>query len=342
MNNKKHQKPGNRKPGNASQFDLMIIGGGVTGLAAAMYAGRLHLKTLVLGSTTGSEMPIGGTITLTEIVENYPGFLRTSGPELAEQMRNHAEDYSEYVAIREERVVDVQQICETSCFAVITEKHQYSAKTIIFATGTQWRKLDIKGAEEFENRGVQYCALCDGPLYRDQAVAIIGGSDTAVKEALLLAKYAKKVFVIYRGEKLRAEPVNAKRIENEPKIEVICCTHVVEIRGNKVVESIVMDKAYKGEKEMKVDGVFGAIGNIPLSHLAKKLDVNTNDKQEIIIDHRDSSTNIPGVFAAGDVTDKEFKQIATGAAEGVLAAYSAYKYVNENEFVCIFYDEQYR
>ncbi len=342
MKNEKQQKLDIEKPENASIFDLLIIGGGVTGLAAAMYAGRLNLKTLVLGSLSGSEMPIGGTITLTQIVENYPGFIRLSGLELAEQMLKHAEDYGEYVSIREERVVDVEQICETSCFQVKTEENRYSTKTLIFATGTQWRKLDMKGAGEFENKGVQYCALCDGPLYRDQAVAIIGGSDTAVKEALLLAKYAKKVYIIYRGDKIRSEPVNARRLEAEPKIEVIYRTHVVEIKGNKGVESIVLNKAHKGKKEIKVDGIFGAIGNLPLSQLAKNLGVKTNDKQEIIIDHRNSTTNIPGVFAAGDVTDKEFKQAITGVAEGVLAAYSAYKYVNENDFVCTFYDEHYR
>lgn len=342
MKNEKLQKPVNGAPEGDSLFDLTIIGAGVTGLATAMYAGRLDLKTLVLGSSWGTEMGIGGTITLTEIVENYPGFVRLSGPELAEHLRDHAEDYREHVTIREEQVVDVYQDCERLCFMVKTDKNPYAAKTLIFATGTKWRKLEMKGAAEFENRGVQYCALCDGPLYRDKVVAIIGGSDTAAKEALLLAKYAKKVYIIYRGEKLRPEPVNAKRVLADPKIEAICCTQVVEIKGNKVVKRIALDKPYKEKKEIDVEGVFGAIGNIPLSDLARKLGVKTNHKNEIIIDHRDSSTNIPGVFAAGDVTDKEFKQAITGVAEGVLAAYSAYRYVNEKEFVCTFYDEQYR
>jgi thioredoxin reductase (NADPH) len=342
MNNTKLQKPGNEAPEGDSLFDLVIIGAGVAGLATAMYAGRLNLKTLVLGSSWGTEMGLGGTITLTHIVENYPGFVRLSGPELAEHLKEHAEDYKEHVSIREEKVVNAYQNCEKSCFMVSTDKNHYAAKTLIFATGAEWRKLEMKGAAEFENRGVQYCALCDGPLYRDKVVAIIGGSDTAAKEALFLAKYAKKIYIIYRGEKLRPEPVNAKKVEADPKIEAICCTRVVEIKGNKVVERIVLDKAYKGKNEIEVDGVFGAIGNIPLSNLARKLGVKTNHKNEIIINHSDSSTNIPGVFAAGDVTDKEFKQAITGVAEGVLAAYSAYMFVNENEFVCTFYDEQYK
>jgi len=342
MNSKEPQRPENEAPAGDSIFDVVIVGAGVTGLATAMYAGRLHLKTLVLGNSWGTEMGVGGTITLTHIVENYPGFVRLSGPELAEHLKEHAEDYREYVSIQEEKVVDASQNCERKCFMVRTDENLYASKTLVFATGAEWKKLDMKGAAEFENRGVQYCALCDGPLYRDKVVAIIGGSDTAAKEALFIAKYAKKVYIIYRGQKLRPEPVNAGKIEAEAKIETICCTKVEEIKGNKVVESIVLSKPYKGEKEIEVDGVFGAIGNIPLSRLARNLGVKTNEKNEIIINHSDSSTNIPGVFAAGDVTDKEFKQAITGVAEGVLAAYSAYRFVNESEFVCTFYDEQYK
>mgnify|MGYP005860821603 CR=1 FL=1 len=327
MNDRKLPNTQHESHREDSIFDLIVIGAGVTGLATAMYA--------------GTEMSIGGTITLTEIVENYPGFDRTSGPELAQHLTHHAQRYSEHVAIREEKVVDAVLVCERPCFMVKTETNQYAAKALIFATGTRWRKLEMKGAAEFENRGVQYCALCDAPLYRDKAVAIIGGSDTAAKEALLLARYAKKVYIIYRGEKLRAEPINAKRVAEEPKIEVIYHASVREIKGGKVVERIVLDKKHNGSREIEVDGVFGAIGNAPLSGLAEKLGVKTNQKKEIIIDHRTAATNVPGVFAAGDVTDKAFKQAVTGVAEGVLAAYSAYKYVNEKDFVCIFYDEQY-
>lgn len=321
-------------------YDTVIIGAGPTGLSAAMYAGRLNLKTLVLGASSGTELPIGGVITLTEIVENYPGFKRLTGPELAEKLKDHALDYSERVEIKEERVTSVKK--EKNHFDIKTEKgNQYISKTIIFASGTKWRKLPMKGAKEFENKGVHYCALCDGPLFRDKIIGVVGGSDTAAKEALLLSEYGKKVYIIYRGEKIRPEPVNAKRVKKNKKIEVLTNTNIVEIKGSKFVEMVVLDREHNGSKELKMDAVFGAIGSIPLSDLAKQLGVETNKNNEINI-NRESKTNIPGVFAAGDVVDTVFKQAIVGAAEGVHAAHSAYTYINENEFVTTFDDEVYR
>ena len=194
-------------------YDTIIIGAGVTGLATSMYAGRLNLKTLVLGQASGSERPIGGVITLTEIVENYPGFIKLTGQELASNLEKHAKTYSEFVEIKESSATEIKS--EAGCFNVITDKNDnYQTKTIIFATGTKWRKLPMKGAKELENRGVHYCALCDGPLTKGKIVAVVGGSDTAAKEALLLSEYASEVYIIYRGEEIKSEPVNAKRVKN--------------------------------------------------------------------------------------------------------------------------------
>jgi len=169
-------------------------------------------------------------------------------------------------------------------------------------------------------------------LYKDKVVAVVGGSDSAAKEALLLAKYCPKVYIIYRREKLRPEPINARRIEREPKIVVITETNVTEILGESKVTGVKLDKPYNGSDTLQLDGIFVAIGGIPYSDLAKKLGAELNAKGEIKID-RSSRTNIDGMFAAGDVVDSEFKQAITGVAEGVHAAYQAYKYVNENEFV---------
>ena len=321
------------------EYDLIIIGAGGVGLASAMYAARLGMKTLVLGHSHGSELPVGGVITTTNIVENYPGFTKISGMELAKKIEEHARSY-DLVTIKEEKAVDVEK--EGQCFIVKTSKsgkeaeNTYRAKSIIFATGTKIRKLPetVKGAREFERRGVNYCALCDGPLFKDKIVAVVGGSDAAAKDALVLAEYAKKVYIIYRGEKIHPEPVNLERIEKNPKIEVINNTNIVEIKGDQKVTAVVLDNPYKGSNELQVDGVFVAIGHIPLSELAKKIGVETNDKDEIIINHKDSSTNIPGVFAAGDVTDKPFKQLITGVADGCTAAYSAYEYISKNKVVC--------
>ncbi|MDW7726487.1 MAG: FAD-dependent oxidoreductase [Candidatus Methanoperedens sp.] len=322
-------------------YDVVIIGAGVTGLAAAMYAGRMNMKTLVLGASSGTEQAIGGIITLTEIVENYPGFIRLSGSELAENIKKHAEDYKDNVTIDEDRVKEVELCNEKGGFIIKSDEKEYQSKSIIFATGAKWKKLPMKGAKEFENKGVHYCALCDGPLYKNRVVAVVGGSDTAAKEALFFAEHASKVYIIYRGEKIRPEPVNAERVKKNEIITVINRTNIVEIMGDKKVSKISLDNKYQGKDTLDVDAVFGAIGSTPISGLAKSLGVKTNEKGEIIIDHKESTTNIDGVFAAGDITDKDFKQAITGVAEGVIAAHSAYKYVNENEFVTTFYDREY-
>ena len=221
------------------EFDFIVIGGGVSGLAASMYAARLGLKTLVLGASHSSELPIGGVITTTNVVENYPGFIRLTGTELSENIRKHAESY-DLVSIKQEKVEDIEKTKEG--FNVKTKKEEYFGKTILFATGTKWKKLEAPGAKEFENKGVAYCALCDAPLFKNKVVAVVGGSDSAAKDALLLAEHVKKVYVIYRGEQIRPEPINMKRVLDNKKIEIINNTNIREVRGEKNVKSVVLDK----------------------------------------------------------------------------------------------------
>jgi thioredoxin-disulfide reductase len=304
-------------------YDLMIIGSGVTGLGAAMYAARLDLSVAVVGNVDG------GTITLTDDVANYPGFIQLTGQELADKMKEHALDYP--VTIETGTVVDLFRDKE-NYFYVVTENKTFLAKSILIATGLKEKELEVPGHEELKNRGVSYCALCDAPLYKDKVVAVVGGSDSAAKEALLLAKYCPKVYIIYRRKEIRPEPINGRRIEKEPKIEVITETNVTEILGDEKVIGVKLDKPHNGSDTLSLDGVFVAIGGIPYSELAKKIGVELNSKGEVIID-RSSRTNIEGVYAAGDVVDSEFKQAITGVGEGVHAAYQAYKYVNETEFV---------
>ncbi len=304
-------------------YDLVIIGAGVTGYSAAMYSARLELEVAVIGDLEG------GTITLTDDVSNYPGFSQLTGKELAEKLKAHALDYP--VHFETGTVQDLFK-CEKNCFYVVTDKKTYLAKSVLVATGMKERELDVPGHEKLKNKGVSYCALCDGPLFRDKVSAVVGGSDSAAKEALLLAKYSDKVYLIYRKEKIRPEPVNAKRIANEPKIEVITKTNITEILGEDRVTGVKLDRPHNGSDTLELDGVFVAIGGIPMSDLAKKVGVEVNKTGEIIVD-RSSRTNVAGVFAAGDVVDTEFKQAITGVAEGVHAAYQAYRYVNENEFV---------
>jgi thioredoxin reductase (NADPH) len=306
------------------KYDFVIIGGGGSGLAAAMYAARLKLKSLVLGATNGTELPVGGIITTTNIVENYPGFEKLTGFELAKKIEDHARSYKE-VTIKEEKAETIKKYGKG--FEIKTKKRKYSGKTILFATGTKWRELDVKGAKEFKNKGVNYCALCDGPLFKNKIVAVVGGSDVAAKDALLLTQYAKKVYIIYRGENIHPEPVNLEKIKNNKKIKIINNTNLKEVVGDKLVNKVILDKPYKKSNELKLDGVFVAIGHIVLSDLAKKLKVKLNKNGEIKINHMTSETSVKGIYAAGDVTDKQFKQLITGVADGCTAAHSAYEYI---------------
>lgn len=309
----------------SEKYDFAIIGGGGTGLAAAMYGARLGLKTIVFGYTHGTELPIGGVITTTNIVENYPGFIKLTGHELAKKLEEHARAY-DLVTIKNERVDEIKK---GKGFSIKTKKGEYEAKTVLFATGTKWRELEVPGSKEFMNKGVHYCALCDAPLYKGKVVSVVGGSDSAVKDALVLAEHAKKVYIIYRGERIRPEPVNLKRVEAKKNIEIINNTNIKEIHGTQFVEKVILDKPYKGKKELELDGVFVAIGHIALSDLAVKLGVKVDKKNEIIINHATSETSVPGIFAAGDVTDKQFKQLITGVADGCTSAHSAYEYINK-------------
>lgn len=305
------------------KYDTIIIGGGIAALGAAVYCGRFQLKTAVIAEK------LGGTIMLTDDVSNYPGFDKITGMDLFEKVKKHAKEYD--IDIIEKRVEKVKK--GSGCFKISTNEKTYETKTIIIATGTQWRKLNVPGEKEFTNRGVHFCALCDGALYKDKILGVVGGSDSAAKEALLLTKYGKKVYIIYRKEKIRAEPINLKKVEADKKIEIINNTNVKEIKGDKFVKKVILDKPYKGSKEFKLDALFIEIGHIPISELAKQIGAKTNEKNEIIVD-RDSKTNIKGVFACGDVVNSKFKQAITGVAEGVIAAYNVYQYINNEAPVC--------
>jgi len=302
-------------------YDFVIIGGGASGMSSAMYSSRLGLKTLVL-----AEMP-GGLITTTHLVENWPGTKQISGPDLGISFYEHAKISG--AEIKNESVKKVEK--KDKFFKVATSSGEYEGKSILFATGTQHRHLGVPGEKEFENKGVSYCALCDGGFFKNKVVAVVGGGDSAAKEAIFLSEHASKVYLIVRRDILRAEPINADKISKTPKIEILYKTEIEEILGTNKVEKIRFKKTEGkySEKEIPVDGVFMAIGHIAQTDLAKELGVELNEKGEIKI-NRKTETNIPGVFAAGDCADTEFKQAITGSAEGVTAAYYAFHYCNSN------------
>lgn len=306
-------------------YDVAIVGGGCTGLGAAVYSARFNMKTIIF---TGR---LGGLIQDTHLVENYPGFKRLSGYELYQNLYEHAKDYSDLVDFKEEFVKNIEK--KDKNFVVYGEKTKIEAQTIIFAAGTRRRKLEVPGEKEFASRGISYCATCDSPLFKNKICIMVGGSDSAAKDGLLLSEHAKKVYIVYRGEKIHPEPINMKRVEaaiRKNKIEIITNTNIVEIKGDKFVTSVVFDKPYKRSKEFKCDGVFIEIGHIVESDLAIKLGVKVDKKKEIIVD-RDSKTNVPGIFAGGDVVSRDWKQAIVGVGEGVLATNSAYIYIQEKK-----------
>jgi thioredoxin reductase (NADPH) len=295
-------------------YDIIILGGGPTAIGCAIYAARFAMDVLIIGKV------FGGLIATTDLVENYPGITSTSGQGLMDKFKEHMNSLN--IPYISDEIRSIEKV--EDYFILNSFFQKFKAYSICIATGSERRKLGIPGEEDFAGRGVSYCATCDGPFYKDKTVCVIGGSDSAAKEALFLAQNARKVFIIYRGDDIRAEPINKKRVLENKKIEIIYQTNINEIKGDHKVKSIVFDNG----EEFEVEGVFIEIGSIPNSDLAKHMGVITNNKGEIMI-NRKSETNIAGIYAAGDVADAPFKQAITGVAEGVIAAYSAFEYLKD-------------
>lgn len=295
-------------------YDLIILGGGPTAIGCAIYAARFAMDILMIGKV------FGGLIATTHLVENYPGITSTSGQGLMEKFKEHMDSLN--IPYITDEIGSIEKVDDH--FVLQSFFQIFKTYSICIATGSEKRKLGIPGEERFAGRGVSYCATCDGPFYKDKTVCVIGGSDSAAKEALFLAQNAQKVYIIYRGDEIRAEPINKKRVLENKKIEIINKTNITEIKGENNVKSVI----FENKKELSVDGVFIEIGSIPNSDLAKKAGIITNNKGEIVIS-RKSETNIPGIYAAGDVADAPFKQAITGVAEGVIAAYSAFEYLRD-------------
>lgn len=296
-----------------TDFDVAIIGGGCAGLAAALYAKRYDLDTVVYAKE------LGGLITTTHLVENYPGIKPMSGWDMMEK-------FIEQMKIFDVEVVEkpVESLARPDDFVLSVDGEDVSAKAVIFATGTQHRSLDVPGEEEFRNRGLSYCATCDGALFKGREVVMVGGGDSAAKESLLLADYCDHVYIVARST-LKPEPINGRRVAERENITVIEGNQVVEVLGDESgVSSVRLQDSFEGSDVLEVGGVFVAIGHIAQTALARPLGVEMNKKGEIVID-RESRTSIAGFYAAGDCTDTSFKQAIISAAEGSQAANSAYE-----------------
>jgi len=289
-------------------YDVAIIGGGPAGITAAIYCARYRLSSIVFCEE------FGGQVTKTHRIENYPGFKTISGVELAARFREQLEFNK--VTIEESQVQGISKQGDTFLINAKTE-----ARSVILAMGMKHRKLGIPGEEEFIGRGVSYCATCDGAFFRDKTVAVVGGNDSAAVAADILSQHAKKVYIIYRKESLRAEPAWIERLNAEPKIEIISKTNVVEIKGTSLVEKVILDTG----KELKVDGVFIEIGSIPSTALTAGLGVKT-DKDGFIPVDSSQATNIPGVYSAGDISSGSNRmwQIVAACSEGAIAAQSIF------------------
>lgn len=293
-------------------YDIIIIGAGAAGLTAALYAYRYNLNTLLISKD------IGGVTLEAHSIENFPGYKGITGIELIKQWVDHIKSLK--VEIQLDDVVNIEK--QKDNFVITTKNgKKFQSKTVILALGMKRKHLNIEDEDKFLGKGVSYCATCDGPLYKNKIVAVIGGGDTALMDAQFLVEHAKKVYIIHRRDELRAEPKREEQIKKNKKVEIIYNTNVKEIKGKDFVSSIVLDN----KTELKVDGIFIDVGFIPSIDIIKKLNVRCDEHDYIIVNNK-QETNIPGLFAAGDITFNSLKQIITAAAEGAIAAFSAFRY----------------
>jgi thioredoxin reductase (NADPH) len=309
-------------------YDILIIGQGAAGFSAALYAARYQIKPIIFGASFGGETATGG------LIENYPGYPEIDGFDLMMKFQEQAEKYE--VPIVAEDVVSIKR--DGHCFeATTTEGNVFRGVSVILAVGRERRKLGLEHEYEWTGRGVSYCSTCDAPLHRGNTVAVVGGGDAAVKGAVLLSKYADKVYIIYRQERFtRPEAANLQQMEDRPNIEPIFSTNVVELKGGDTgLTGVVLDRDYNGSIELALEGLFIEIGADPRIELPDQLGLELNDLNEVKVD-KFGRTSVEGVFAAGDLTDGagDLKQTITAASLGAMAATAAYEYVSTHGSRC--------
>ncbi len=300
-------------------YDVIVIGAGPAGLAAGIYGKRAGYNILVLDTSSIS----GGQILNTYEVDNYPGIPGVSGTELADAMKKHCEKLGvEFARGRVSSIVDNGEIKE-----LITKKENFQTKTVIIATGATNRKLGCPGEDEFSGMGVSYCATCDGAFFKDKVVAVVGGGDVALEDAAYLARACKKVYLIHRRDEFRGAVVLQNQIKSLDNVELVLDSTVESIIGNDSVEKLLIkNKKTDEEKELEVEGVFIAVGTVPNTKTISGLP--SLDDRGYIIAGETCETNIPGVFAAGDVRTKRLRQVITATADGANAITSITNYLN--------------
>lgn len=299
-------------------YDLVVVGGGPAGMSAALYAGRYKMSTIMFTDS------FGGTTSSAHKICNYPGIKEITGMQLMSDMTEQITDLK--IPLYYDKVVDIKK--ENDIFIVNTDQRTLKAKKVILGIGKKKKKLGLKREEELAGKGIHYCATCDGAFYKDKIVGVIGGSDAAVTASLLLADVAKKVYLIYRKDKLRSEPMWTEALNKQEKIEVCYNSEVIELLGEERLEKIKLNT----QKTIEIDGLFIEIGAIPNTDLLNKLDIKLDSREEIIVD-KEQRTNIFGIFAAGDATNvSDLKQIVTAVSQGAVAAYHSYIDLKANKW----------
>lgn len=303
-------------------YDCVVVGAGPAGLTSAIYLARFGLRIIVV------TRDVGGKMAIAPLVDDYPGIPEIPGIKLANLFEQHVKKFGVEIVVGEP-MVNLKREGDIWCVETVSGSTFYGY-TVIVAIGCEKKKLGVPGEDRFLGRGVSYCAVCDAPFFKDKVVAVVGGGDSALSSALHLASYARTVYIIHRRNMFRAFQAYVDKVLKEPKIEVIMNSRIVEILGKDKVEAIRIRTDSDEEKVLKVDGVFIEIGSEPPKQLLEKIGLELDDKGYIVV-KPDMSTNLPGVFAAGDVTGGphkvRFEQIIVAAAEGAIAANSVYHYL---------------
>jgi len=309
-------------------YDLIIIGGGPAGITAGIYAARQKLNTLLITKD------FGGQVARKAIdIENYPGFEAISGLDLIQTFEKHLRKFTRQnlggqVDIKKNEVLKIQKT-GTKFFVTTQSKNKFESKAVIIASGADPRPLEVPGEKEFIGKGLSYCAVCDGALFPDKTVAVIGGGNSGFETAIFLSKIVKKIYILETGPKIRADKTNQDIVKKTGKAEIITSAILKKIQGDKFVNSIMFqDKETGEEKTLSVEGVFVEIGSQPSTSFAKDL-VDFNDRDEIRVEFESYLTKTPGLFAAGDVNIGKYKQIITACGEGAKAALAAYEYIQK-------------
>ena len=323
-------------PGRAidTEYDVIVVGLGPAGLAAALYSARYKLKTLAIGETLGGQLSMAG------LIDDYPGFMDIPASDLVAKFKAHVEKHN--VQIVMDRVEDIKRLSDINMFEVTTRRgHRYYSRAVILAVGLKRKKLGAKGEDEFAGKGVSYCTICDVPFFKNKRIIIVGGGNSGVTGAIHATGYASKIYLVTRGDRFRAFPIYVDKLmsikkEKPDLIEIIFNSTVTEIGGRETVEYAVVTNLKTGEKKkIDVDGVFVEIGNEPPVEFFKKIGLET-DERGLINVKPGGYTNIEGIFAAGDCAGGGYKyylqQIITSAAEGAMAADATFKWIIQKGF----------